>query len=289
MARLRALLRFLPFALLAFVAFPLKARWLRHEFPGLHGIADYLINHLIELVALLAFTVAAAALERRPFGTYGLPPRLALRTRFWQGALAGIILLTLLIAGLAVAGALQLAPPAGPLLPSLGFALGYGIVFLLLGIREEFLYRGYSQVTLAEAMGFWPAAVITSAWFTATHLGPSESPIGLANVALFGLLACFTLRRTGHLWLATGFHAAWDWGQTWLYGVGDSGHPPAPGHLLGAIVPAEQPTWLTGGDVGPEGSVLAVIVLGLAGLACLAWLRRDPADDGTLALPTSSL
>lgn len=280
MPRLRALGRLLPFALLAFVAFPLKARWLRHAFPGLHGTVDYLVNHLIELVALLAFTAVAAALERRPFGAYGLPPRLALRTRFWQGALAGIILLTLLIGALAAAGVLRLAPPAGPLLHSLGFALGYGIVFLLLGIREEFLYRGYSQFTLAEAAGFWPAAIITSAWFTATHIGPDESPIGLANVALFGLLACFTLRRTGNLWLATGFHAAWDWGQTWLYGVGDSGHAPAPGHLLGAIVPAEEPTWLSGGAVGPEGSVFAVVVLGLAGLACLMWLRRDPGDDG---------
>src|SRR5262249_14550438 len=158
--------------------------------------------------------------------------------------------------------------PAGTSLVSAGYGLVYAILFLLLAMREEFLYRGYGQVKLTEVTSFWPAAWITTAWFASTHIGKAENAIGLANVALFGLVACLTLLRTGNLWFAIGLHAAWDWGETYLFGVADSGHAPAPGHLFAARVPEGVPVWLGGGSVGPEGSVLCVVVVVLLGLAC---------------------
>jgi hypothetical protein len=169
--------------------------------------------------------------------------------------------------------------PRTSALAAAGFALVYAVVFLLLAVREEFLYRGYGQFTLTEAAGFWPAAVVTTIWFAATHVGPNESVLGLANVAIFGLLACLTLRRTGSLWLAIGFHASWDWGETYLFGVGDSGHAPAPGHLLTAIVSPQAPAWMSGGPVGPEGSILCVPILALLAVVCARTLRgvRYPA------------
>ena len=53
-----------------------------------------------------------------------------------------------------------------------------------------------------------------------SHRGNAgEEWIGLFNAALFGLLACFLLRRTGNLWMPIGLHMAFDWGETYLYGV----------------------------------------------------------------------
>src|SRR5262249_7077729 len=159
--------------------------------------------------------------------TFGLPWREALRSRFWVGAMVGIASLTLLVLGLSAIGALKLGPSTGSPVTSAGFGLVYAILFVLLAMREEFLYRRYGQFEVALAAGFWPAALVTSGWFVATHAtGTGENAIGLANVGLFGLLACLTLRRTGSLWLAIGFHAAWDWGETYLFGVADSGHAP---------------------------------------------------------------
>jgi len=43
---------------------------------------------------------------------------------------------------------------------------------------------------------------------------PGENWIGLSGAALIGLFFCLTLRRTGNLWFAVGFHAAWDWGES---------------------------------------------------------------------------
>src|SRR5262249_36049258 len=143
-----------------------------------------------------------------------------------------------------------------------------------------FLYRGLGLAILREAVGFWPAALASTAWFAGSHSGnANENMIGLANVALFGLFACITLKRTGNLWLAVGFHATWDWGETYLFGVGDSGHPPAPGHLFTSMVPSSSPVWLSGGAVGPEGSVLCGVLILVLTLVALRWLPAGSTLD----------
>ncbi len=245
--RLAALGRMAAFAVLVFGIFPVAGRWLRGALHGADETVVYLVDHLVQLAAVLAYAWLASRLERRPVGSYGLPWRQALRSGFWKGSAVGLVSLSLLLLALSAAGALRIALAPQRLLVGAGFGLAYASVFLLLAVREEFLYRGYGLSTLAEA--------------------------------LFGLTACLTLRRTGTLWIAVGYHAAWDWGQTYLYGVADSGHAAPPGHLLAATVPATAPGWLSGGAVGPEGSVLCLALFVLTGLACARFLRggRHPA------------
>ena len=133
--------------------------------------------------------------------------------------------------------------------------------FVLVAVIEEFLLRGYTQFTLARGIGFWPAAVVLSALFAYAHLrNPGETPLGILTVALIGLFWCFTLQRTGSLWFALGLHASWDWAESYFYGVPDSGGM-SPGHLLNSS--SQGPAWLSGGSVGPEGSVLVFAVIAL--------------------------
>lgn len=272
--RLRALLRLLAFAVLVFIAFPAKGRLLRAALHGLDGTIAYVVDHLIELAAVLLFAGIMAAVERRPFAAFGMPWRHALRARFWQGAAAGLVALTVLVLALQGVGAIRLGAPTSPPLMAAAFGLAYAILFVLLAAREEFQYRGYGLFTLAQIVGFWPAAVVSTAWFTWTHAGNAgESPLGLANVAAFGLLACLMLRRTGDLWMPIGFHAVWDWGQTYLFGVGDSGHPPPPGHLFTATISPTAPDWLSGAAVGPEGSALCLALMAVVGLLYVRTLR----------------
>ena len=79
----------------------------------------------------------------------------------------------------------------------------------------------------------------------------------------------FSLWRTGSLWWAIGFHTSWDWAQSFLYGVADSGlmiqH-----HLL-ATHPVGRPI-LSGGTTGPEGSIFIVAILGVIILIILLTL-----------------
>jgi membrane protease YdiL (CAAX protease family) len=278
--RVRALPGLLGFLLLVIVILPIRNRWLNGVLTD--STANYIVGHLIDLTAVLIFSAVMARIERRPFGAYGLPWNQALRSRFWQGAVAGIVALTVLVLTLRLCGALEMRAPATPPLRALGFGAIYALLFFVLAYREEFLYRGYVMFALTNTTTFWLAAALTTTWFTWTHHGPRENWIGLANVALFGMVACFTLLRTGNLWLALGFHAAWDWGETYFYGVSDSGHAAAPGHLVTSLVPPSSPAWLSGGPVGPEGSVLCTAVMLLLGIACVLWLPRGRKHEAAM-------
>jgi uncharacterized protein len=145
---------------------------------------------------------------------------------------------------------------------ALRYGILYGIALLFIGLFEEFGFRGYTQYTLGSGIGFWPAAIILSILFGATHLGnPGEVKIGPFQAGCVGLLFLFSLRRTGSLWFAAGVHAAFDWTATFFYGVPDSGLL-SQGHVLDSTF--HGPDWLTGASVGPEGTVFAFVILGLA-------------------------
>lgn len=145
--------------------------------------------------------------------------------------------------------------------------IGYVVLFAIVAVSEEGLLRGYALVQLSRAISFWPAAIVTSIIFVALHLGhKTESLVGLAQVGIIGLILAYSFRRTGALWFALGCHGAWDFAETYLYGVPDSGMT-APGALSHIVL--HGPAWLTGGVTGPEASWLVFPVL--AGIAAVVY------------------
>jgi membrane protease YdiL (CAAX protease family) len=225
--------------------------------PG--GLWSMMLEEFGMLLAATLPAVVLGAVERRAWGTYGLPVRLAFGKLFGVGAGWGFASITLLMAamyGLRIFDLGHLAIHGGRIVR---FAVFWAVFFLLVGFFEEFLLRGYSQFTLTRLIGFWPAAVLLSSTFGLIHLeNAGEQWTGLAAAAAIGFFFCLTLRRTGSLWFAVGFHMTWDWGETFFYSVPDSGTL-FPGHLLKSSF--HGPRWLTGGRVGPEGSVLCFVVI----------------------------
>lgn len=205
-----------------------------------------------------------ARVERRKYGQYGLPARFAFRKDFWIGIVVGFLSISACLLGIFAFHGFHLTGQAihGGTIASATAA--WGLTFVIVGLAEEFAFRGYLQYTLTTGIGFWPSAILMSALFGLAHMGnPGETWFGLLSVVLFGLLFCLILRRTGNLWWAVGFHAGWDWGQTFFYGVPDSGI--APYHnLFGSAFDGSR--WLTGGSVGPEASVFTPIVLALVAI-----------------------
>jgi|HubBroStandDraft_6_1064221.scaffolds.fasta_scaffold367060_1 membrane protease YdiL (CAAX protease family) len=213
----------------------------------------------LAVLVLLISAFIMCKIEKRSFGDYGLPPREAFGNRFWQGVPLGLAMLSLLMALIALFHGFSLGGFAITGTEAIKYGLLYGIGFILVGIFEELSFRGYMQSTLASGIGFWPAAIVLSIVFGAIHLQNSgEAIYGAVMAGGFGLVAAFSLLRTGNLWFAIGMHASWDWGETYLYSVPDSGLI-AQGHLLNSSF--HGPTWLTGGTVGPEGSAFVFLVL----------------------------
>jgi len=228
--------------------------------PGLSLFAESLL-----FLSLMVATAVMGRFERRSFAAYGLPLAKGFLRRFTSGAIWGVVPLVLLLLALRSLGDMDLAGPELPARALLRFGLLWALVFILTAIFEEFAVRGYPQFTLTRSVGFWPAAVVTSLILALAHAGNSgEALLGLICVFAVGLLACLMLRRTGDLWFPIGFHFAWDYGESFIFGVPDSGSV-AVGHLLSTHMHGSK--WLTGGSVGPEGSVLAFVLLGVTALA----------------------
>ena len=241
----------------------------------LHGADSTTMFLNREGVGFVIFLFASwimGRIEGRTIADYGLPWRTMFRGQFWQGAALGFVSLTGLQLALRITGVFHFGSLALHGTDIWKWAALYAIVFILVGLLEEFSARGYGLFTLAAGIGFWPAAVISSVIFGYGHHGNSgEDWIGVFNAGAFGLLACFLLRRSGSLWMPIGVHTAWDWGETYFYGVANSGNV-SPGHLLNSS--SSGPGWLSGGTVGPEGSVLCTLTILVVWLGCAKWLRE---------------
>jgi membrane protease YdiL (CAAX protease family) len=248
-------------------------------FPGLLVFALHLQGDLsnpvfsvrseLPLKAWFAFCVTLATwivsrMEKRPLSDYGIPPRGIFGLRFWEGALWGFAMLSAILLILRVSGHFQIDSVALAGGAVVRYALGWGAVFLAVAVHEELGFRGYWLFSFARRLGFWRSALFTSVVFGAAHLGnPNENVLGILQVVVIGLLFCLMIRRTGTLWFALGFHAAWDWAETFFFGTPDSGLLGV-GRYLNTSV--QGPKWLTGGSAGPEGSVIAFVVLLLCAL-----------------------
>ena len=273
-------------ALAAGITFALQ--WIAAALSGaersVYSPRDLAISEGVLMVGTLGAGLVMSLLEGRPFGDYGLPVRWAFGKFFWQGALFGMIEISAVIAVIAALGSYHFGTLAIHGVQVLRWAAFWGVCFVIVALYEEFTFRGYLQFTLAQAAGFWPAALLLSMGFGLVHRGnPGESKLGLAGVMLVGLFWCLTLRRTGNLWFAVGMHAAFDFGETFLYSVPDSGIV-FPGHLSNATLAG--PGWLTGGTAGPEASLCDFVVLLLF---FYVFHRLYPAPVPTEAQPVDSV
>ena len=115
-----------------------------------------------------------------------------------------------------------------------GTSLWFPLLALCIGapLSEELLFRGLLLQRLARTpLGFWGAALISNAGWTALHAGYSW--ISLADVFIAGLLFSWALWRTGSLWVPIAFHAIYNT-IVFLFLLGPMGEPatPALGRML---------------------------------------------------------
>lgn len=191
-----------------------------------------------------------------------------------KGLVLGVLVGLAVVGLMAGLGVLRWTPEDGTVTGWLAGGIGALLFLALPAAAEEALLRGYPLQALAEAWGPEAALLVTSAVFGMLHLGnPGATALGTVNVAAAGLLLGAVFLRTGSLWWATGVHLGWNWSHGYLADVPVSGLEVLDAPFYDGV--ALGPAWLGGGSFGPEGSLVATIVLLTAAAGCWwgPWLR----------------
>jgi len=145
---------------------------------------------------------------------------------------------------------------------------------LVAALWEELTFRGLPLRLLADALGPVAAMLLLAGGFGLTHAGNPHVPVlGMANVALAGVWLSFAFFSPGGMALAWGLHFGWNAGLALLFDAPVSGYGfqvPAVEYLPGARA------WVDGGAFGPEGGLVATIVLLAGTLALVGGRLRQP-------------
>jgi hypothetical protein len=218
-------------------------------------LSEVFVSIAVFISLLIMRRIDKIPLAARNFGMRPLYGKVALGLAAGLSTLAFVLLIQLALGVLKISSSNEAIPL------QIHDCIIWAQCFLLTGLCEEAVFRGYLLGTLQKGLGFWPATAISSVLFAVVHLpNYGERTAGILACVLFSVLFALTVRLTGTIWFAVGFHAAWDWSQTYLLGTPDSGIR-GNGHLLNSIPSGSD--WLSGGVTGPEGSLITMLIVAI--------------------------
>ncbi|MDU0349184.1 CPBP family intramembrane glutamic endopeptidase [Actinomyces sp. MRS3W] len=187
---------------------------------------------------------------------------------FLTGVLIGGLLITVVVLVLAAFGAYRVTTVGWHPGVIVGLAMGVAA-----GFAEEILFRGLLLRLLEHWLGTVWAVAATSLLFGLAHLGNPEATVfgALAIAVEAGVLlgACYLVTR--RLWLVFGVHLAWNFVQGGVFGSDVSGTGSGRGLFEASFT---GPELLTGGEMGIEGSLVAVLVCGGMGVLIMQVAHR---------------
>ncbi len=153
-------------------------------------------------------------------------------------------------------------------------ALQLAIVLLFAALAEELAFRGYPLRRLSEAVGRVPAIAVLALAFGLAHVGnPSATVFSTINVALAAVWLSFAFFSPGGMGLAWGLHFGWNAGLALLFDAPVSGYRfqiPAVEYAPGLRA------WVDGGAFGPEGGIVATLVVIAGTLAIVGARLKQP-------------
>lgn len=259
--------------IVAFAAVGVPATWLLYHVP-IHPAAEWSLAWQAAAAVLgfgFATWLVGQRLDRRSWEALGWRPRTGVARGMAGGVACG---------GVMAVGAVGLAVLAGGAAvrvtsPESGWgaaAAPLGVGLLLAALAEELMFRGFPLRRLAAAVGAAPATGAGALCFGLAHLGnPGATAFSTVNVALAGVWLSCAFFSPSAMSLAWGAHFGWN--ATLALGF----DAPVSGYAFGLPGIDYRPgprAWIDGGRFGPEGGVVATLVM-IAGAAALAaWTRR---------------
>ena len=218
----------------------------------------YMIGMLFsDIVMMLIVFLFCRFIQKRKLRTLGFIKKGMLK-EYGLGMLLGFaffsvcVLLGVLFGGLKIEG---ISPEF-----SIGIFVAYLLGYMVQGMTEEVLCRGYFLGSYARRYPVYAAVLADSLLFASLHLLNSGiSVLAFINITLFGIFASIYFIRRGSIWGIGAFHSIWNLVQGNFYGIKVSGTPVG-NTLFTTQAIAGKSLW-NGGDFGMEGSLICTIVL----------------------------
>ena len=221
--------------------------------------ASYIITIVNLSSALLASLFCARLLERRSLGSVGYRRHPGWGRDFGLGLILGAVSLGLPVGIMFVCGAVSFRTGTSEVTNLAPGFIALFIFFLLAAAFEELLVRGFAFQALAHNTGPVFAIAATSVAFGLLHLhNPSVTFFSTINTILAGVWLGTAYWITRSLWLVTALHLSWNFTMSFIFGLPVSGISDfVP--LAWLVGQPDTPTWLSGGNYGPEGGAAATI------------------------------
>jgi len=138
------------------------------------------------------------------------------------------------------------------------FLGGSAFYLLISAFMEELIFRGYILQNLVESLNIYLVVGISSLVFALVHIiNAGFNPLGIFNIFLFGITLSLFYLHSRNLWIPIGLHFAWNFCQINIFGF------PIYGFMSQSLIELEigGSEYLTGGNFGPEASILSTFVL----------------------------
>lgn len=154
---------------------------------------------------------------------------------------------------------------------NLGFVAMFFGGFIIQGMNEEVLCRGYIMISSSRKKPVVYGILLNSIIFALLH-GANDGVgiLPLINLTLFGVFASLYTLKTDNIWGIGAIHSVWNWSQGNLFGLSVSGNDPLPSFFFFESVGDEL---INGGAFGPEGGLCVTIVM-VIGIALLLIPKR---------------
>lgn len=161
---------------------------------------------------------------------------------------------------------------------SVGIFLLFLVGYLVQGMAEEVLCRGYFLVSVSRRYPLAVGIAANALLFAALHLlNDGISVLAFINLVLFGVFASIYFIKRGNIWGVGALHSIWNLAQGNFYGIRVSGMQTSCSVLASEMVASRE--LINGGDFGLEGGLAVTIVLVLGSLILLMTRQQRYAEE----------
>ena len=210
-----------------------------------------------EIFLIVLYTGYCKFIEKRPLSSMGFTKRnmssFYAKGIGWSAVLIGGAYLICVLTG-----ACHFEGVSAQLLP--GYVIFYLIGYMIQGLAEEVICRGYLLVSLSRRNSVWYSVILSSGVFMAMHMSNEHvTVLAYINLFLCGLLFGLLFVESGSIWMVAALHSGWNFLQGNIFGISVSGTAKSSSVFDSSF--ADGWSFMNGGDFGLEGGLAVSIVL----------------------------